>query len=139
MLHPSRLNCSQFPIPPPLVVVGANLWVEVPGGQQVYVDTPLRTGLGAVGYTQAHSTDRPTGASFSLGVDTSNHFVYTGPGALRYPTPWLACPQPLRAGTKPFYQVFARLQNVTLAPECVAIQLGAKAWPSSQFGAWQYV
>jgi len=96
--------------------------VEVPGGQQVYVNTD-----GSLGYTQAHSAFIPPGALTVAFVNEQagfhGEFGFSG-GAL------VACI------TDVGYQVFAEIPGFIYNATC----LGFDAWTFNYTGvaAWEY-
>lgn len=104
--------------------------VEVPGGQQVYVDPSD----GSLSFTQAHSAYLPPGAELSP-------FTYTpqqGPGyvgTLSFGTGtegFFACPV---NGTSP-YQILS-LAAGTAAADCIGINLATSEY-NGTVAAWQY-
>ncbi|KAJ5721422.1 uncharacterized protein N7483_009356 [Penicillium malachiteum] len=106
--------------------------VEVPGGQQVYVDP-----TGALSFTQAHSASIPAGSavgglSYEAGSPW-NHYTFNGWGA----TGFMACPT-----SDNRWQVFAAMQNATVPSGDVADCLGFSALALTYTGgvpAWQYI
>ncbi|OKO98732.1 hypothetical protein PENSUB_8983 [Penicillium subrubescens] len=111
---------------------GNSLDVEVPGGQQVYVDP-----TGALSFTQAHSASIPAGSSVgNLAYQPGtpwNHYTFNGWGA----TGLMACPT---ADNR--WQVFAALSNATVPSGNVADCLGFSAIALPYKGdvpAWQYI
>ncbi len=118
--------------------------VEVPGGQQMYVEE-----TGALGFTQAHSAAIPEGAVLG-GFTTRGYFGFTGletvPNSNTAGSTLLACPV-VANGTGPglVYQVFANISGLSDADvpdgnvaDCqgfVADILSTEQTP----GAWEYV
>lgn len=106
--------------------------VEVPGGQQVYVDP-----TGALSFTQAHSASIPAGSVVGgLVYETGqpwSHYSFNGWGTQGL----MACPT-----TDNRWQVFAALQNATVPSGDVADCLGFSAIAltySGEIPAWQYI
>ncbi|KAJ5724563.1 hypothetical protein N7493_006291 [Penicillium malachiteum] len=106
--------------------------VEVPGGQQVYVDP-----TGALSFTQAHSASIPAGSAVGgLIYETGepwNHYTFSGWGA----TGFMACPT-----SDNRWQVFAAMQNATVPSGDVDDCLGFSALALTYNGdvpAWQYI
>ncbi|KAJ6011615.1 hypothetical protein N7451_003027 [Penicillium sp. IBT 35674x] len=106
--------------------------VEVPGGQQVYVDP-----TGALSFTQAHSASIPAGSAVGgLVYETGqpwSHYSFNGWGAQGF----MACPT-----TDNRWQVFAAMQNATVPSGDVADCLGFSAIALTYSGdipAWQYI
>jgi len=110
------------------------LYVEVPGGQQVYVDI-----TGYVGYTQAHSDFYPPGAFLGL-------FTYFQPSYEQYgylstdafgAQGFMACPTPY--GT---YQIFAAFVNATVPlgniSACIGFDAVTAPYSGTGDAAWQY-
>jgi len=105
--------------------------VEVPGGQQIYVDPS-----GALSFTQAHSASIPPGSAIGgLVYEPGNpwsHYTFNGWGASGF----MACPTDNR------WQVFAAMQNATVPSGNVGDCLGFSAMALTYKGpvpAWQYV
>ncbi|KUJ12676.1 uncharacterized protein LY89DRAFT_212254 [Mollisia scopiformis] len=119
------------------------LWVEVPGGQEVYVQTD-----GALGFTQAHSASVPPGAYIG---GFSNVTVASDCHAPWDVITWnapdgstggiLACPE-VPAGTNgtAIYQVYAKTPAFNKT-NCVTLAglLPTYLPAGSPFGAWQYI
>ncbi|KAJ5280599.1 hypothetical protein N7478_005971 [Penicillium angulare] len=106
--------------------------VEVPGGQQVYVDP-----TGALSFTQAHSASIPAGSAVGgLFYEPGNpwsHYSFKGWGAQGF----MACPTEDNR-----YQVFAAMQNATVPSGNVADCIGFSAMALTYKGdvpAWQYI
>ncbi|KAH6663191.1 hypothetical protein B0J14DRAFT_609528 [Halenospora varia] len=125
------LDCTLFPGSSTVFIGGNNtlsLDVAVPGGQQVFV-----TPEGAIGYTPAHSTFKPTGSV----LDGWDRFQSEAGGA---PVPmnfqsnsFLACP--VNATESGVYQVFARSLR-TDGTDCTLFQW--RTYTASGVDAWQY-
>ncbi|MCJ1370193.1 hypothetical protein MMC20_001405 [Loxospora ochrophaea] len=119
---------------------GCALSVEVPGGQQVYVQTN-----GALGFTEAHSGVVPAGAATgnfteTLPAEGFGDFGFTGFGS---PGGWLACPVSSAAAETGPWQVFAAIAGLSDADvpsgnvsQC--IDFDALSSAASGAGAWQY-
>lgn len=110
-------------------------FVEVPGGQQLYVGPD-----GALGFTQAHSTSMPVGSTVGPFTYTPGspigHYTFDGWGASGF----MACPD--NAENPSSWQVFGALQNATVPTGNVGDCLGFDASTSSYSGpvpAWQYI
>jgi hypothetical protein len=106
--------------------------VEVPGGQQVYVDPS-----GALSFTQAHSAYIPPGSAIGgLMYEAGNpwsHYTFNGWGASGF----MACPTDDNR-----WQVFAAMQNATVPSGNVEDCLGFSAMALTYKGAvpaWQYI
>ena len=105
--------------------------VEVPGGQQVYVDP-----FGALSFTQAHSASIPPGSAigglvYEPGTPWS-HYSFTQWGASGF----MACPT-----TDNRWQVFAAISNAIVPSGDVSDCLGFSAIALPYEGstpAWQY-
>ncbi|KAJ5584720.1 uncharacterized protein N7459_004520 [Penicillium hispanicum] len=105
--------------------------VEVPGGQQVYVDPS-----GALSFTQAHSALIPPGSAvgglaYELGQPW-NHYTFHGWGTDGF----MACPT-----SDHRWQVFAAISNATVPSGNVSDCLGFSAIALTYQGsapAWQY-
>ncbi|KAI6712295.1 hypothetical protein JHW43_005152 [Diplocarpon mali] len=124
-------NC---PVASETVVAGAigSLWVNVPGGQQIYVRAN-----GALAFVQAHSNNVPVdsyrGGFLNVTISSDcaedvNVFTWKAPDGST------ACPH------SPYYQIYARTPafNQTDCVELEGLQPTYK--PSeSPFGAWQYI
>ncbi|KAJ5211479.1 uncharacterized protein N7498_003125 [Penicillium cinerascens] len=116
------------------VIVGSGcaLDVEVPGGQQIYVDPS-----GALSFTQAHSASIPPGSAiggfkYEPGKPWS-HYTFNGWGASGF----MACPTDDNR-----WQVFAAMENATVPSGNVEDCLGFSAMALTYKGpvpAWQYV
>ncbi|KAJ5648721.1 hypothetical protein N7490_005093 [Penicillium lividum] len=111
---------------------GNAMSVEVPGGQQVYVDP-----TGALSFTQAHSASIPAGSAVGDMVyesgDPWSHYSFNGWGAQGL----MACPT-----TDNRWQVFAAIQNATVPSGSVDDCLGFDAFALTYTGdipAWQYI
>lgn len=110
--------------------------VEVPGGQQVYIDPAD----GSVGYTQAHSAAMPEGA-------ITKGFNYTPPedgasfGYLGFKKRgFLACSVKGDAEEGP-WKIYANLRSVDFDDDaCLGFSALAVAGPKegTKVGAWQY-
>ncbi|KAF2495697.1 hypothetical protein BU16DRAFT_429576, partial [Lophium mytilinum] len=99
------------------------LYVEVPGGQQVYIGPD-----GAMSFTQAHSAYIPensTQIGWSRVEDSPNYGTLSFEGGL------VACPV---AGKG--YQVFGLLPNIDYDPQCLGFT--AATLNATEVGAWQY-
>ncbi|KAL5363023.1 hypothetical protein BJX96DRAFT_111824 [Aspergillus floccosus] len=119
-----------------------SLAVEVPGGQQVYVDA-----AGALSFTVPHSGYIPPGSSTGPFEYTPGkpigHWVYKGQGASGF----MACPVPVNGTAdvqkSPQWQVYAALQNATVPSGSVGDCLGFSAMAisrnGSDFAAWEYI
>ncbi|PBP16773.1 IgE-binding protein [Diplocarpon rosae] len=123
-------NC---PVASETVVGGAigSLWVNVPGGQQIYVRAN-----GALAFVQAHSNNVPEdsyrGGFLSVTISSDcaedvNVFTWKAPDGST------ACPD------FPVYQIYARTQAFNRT-DCVELEgLQPTYKPSgSPFGAWEY-
>ncbi|KAJ5670793.1 uncharacterized protein N7477_006156 [Penicillium maclennaniae] len=106
--------------------------VEVPGGQQIYVDPS-----GALSFTQAHSAYIPAGSAvggfqYEAGNPWS-HYTFNGWGASGF----MACPTDDNR-----WQVYAAMQNATVPSGNVDDCLGFSAMALTYKGsvpAWQYI
>ena len=106
--------------------------VEVPGGQQIYVDPS-----GALSFTQAHSAFIPAGSAlgglqYEAGQPWS-HYTFNGWGASGF----MACPTDDNR-----WQVYAAMQNATVPSGNVDDCLGFSAMALTYTGpvpAWQYI
>ncbi|GAM39923.1 IgE-binding protein [Talaromyces pinophilus] len=126
------------PCPPGTETVWANpngLDVEVPGGQQVYVDPS-----GALAFTQAHSANIPAGAALGpftftpgtqFGAYSTSAFGATG---------FMACPDDAANPSK--WQVFAAFPTATVPTgnvgDCLGFDAAAPAF-TGDIPAWQYI
>ncbi|OJJ50235.1 hypothetical protein ASPZODRAFT_49437, partial [Penicilliopsis zonata CBS 506.65] len=115
-----------------VLVDGVALDVEVPGGQQIYVNP-----LGALSYTVPHSAYIPANSSVGPFVYTPGagwgHYTFTGWGASGF----MACPT---LDNK--WQVFAAVQNATVPSGNVDDCLGFDALANVYDGdvaAWEYI
>ncbi|KAK9860621.1 hypothetical protein MYU51_005721 [Penicillium brevicompactum] len=111
---------------------GASLDVNVPGGQQVYVDPK-----GALSFTQAHSANIPPGSAVGPFVYSPDkpwaHYSFNGWGASGF----MACPT-----EDAKWQVFAAIANATVPKGDVKECLGFSAMALPYNGdvpAWQYI
>ena len=109
--------------------------MEVPGGQQVYVDIN-----GALRYTVAHSNVIPEGGlnqTFSLFRGKPTYFTFSGVGKA---SGFLACPLPFNSTV---WQVYADLPSLTdenIVSQNISACLGFDALVTNYrgFAAWQY-
>ena len=113
-----------------IIAPGGNaLDVEVPGGQQIYVDP-----TGAVSFTQAHSAAMPQGSivgEFAYETEgDAAHWTFKGDGLLACPT------------TDNRYQVFAPIENLKVPSgnkdDCLGFSARAFTYSGST-PAWQYI
>ncbi|CAG8327267.1 unnamed protein product [Penicillium salamii] len=111
---------------------GSSLDVNVPGGQQVYVDPN-----GALSFTQAHSANIPAGSAIGPFVYSPDkpwaHYSFNGWGASGF----MACPT-----EDSRWQVFAAIKNATVPKGNVEECLGFSALALPYDGdvpAWQYI
>jgi len=116
-------------------VGGYALWVEVPGGQQVYVSPQ-----GALGFTQAHSAFIPPGSSlgpfdYTPGIPFGQ-YTFTGWDADGF----MACPD--SKDDPKTWQVFANIQNATVPTgdidDCLPFLAKTRVFYGGP-NAWQYV
>ncbi|KAI7975936.1 hypothetical protein EIK77_007262 [Talaromyces pinophilus] len=109
--------------------------VEVPGGQQVYVDPS-----GALAFTQAHSANIPAGAALGpftftpgtqFGAYSTSAFGATG---------FMACPDDAANPSK--WQGFAAFSTATVPTgnvgDCLGFDAAAPAF-TGDIPAWQYI
>lgn len=110
--------------------------VEVPGGQQVYVDPKD----GAIGYTQAHSASMPEGA-------ITRGFIYTPPkgdasfGELTFKKRGLLACSTKGNSTEGPYKIYANLRAIDFDDDaCLGFSGLAVTGPKkgTKVGAWQY-
>jgi len=102
---------------------GQAMDVEVPGGQEYYLGPK-----GALGFTIAHSAQKPAGYVEGCSAYKGGEFKYL-PGA-----GWYACPV---AGKTGQWQVYQKLPNVNLvANNCVGMNILVK--DMSGVAAWEY-
>ncbi|KAB8273009.1 hypothetical protein BDV30DRAFT_211330 [Aspergillus minisclerotigenes] len=111
---------------------GYGLNVNVPGGQQVYVDPQ-----GALSFTQAHSAYIPEGSAVGPFTykpgEQWGYYSFNGWGASGF----MACPTEDNR-----WQVFAAVQNATVPKGNVADCLGFNALApkaAKEAAAWQYI
>jgi hypothetical protein len=97
------------------------LSVQVPGGQQVYVQKN-----GAVGYTQAHSASIPEGATVTGWTKTEGKTF----GQLSFKDGLIFCPE----GSA--YKLYAQVPGVSFASTCLGGNLLTVNGTAP--GAWQY-
>jgi len=114
---------------------GYAMFVEVPGGQQVYVSPQ-----GALGFTQAHSANIPPGSSlgpfdYTPGLPFGQ-YTFTGWGANGF----MACPD--SKDDPNTWQVFANIQNATVPTgdidDCLPFLAKTRVFYGGP-NAWQYV
>ncbi|KAL8827869.1 MAG: hypothetical protein Q9191_002931 [Dirinaria sp. TL-2023a] len=113
----------------------AQMDVQVPAGQQVYVDVN-----GALRYTVAHSNVIPPGGlnqTFSLFRGKPTYFTFSGVGKA---SGFLACPVPSNSTV---WQVYADLPSLTdenIVSQNISACLGFDALATNYkgFAAWQY-
>ncbi|KAL4898692.1 hypothetical protein BDV59DRAFT_197571 [Aspergillus ambiguus] len=119
-----------------------SLAVEVPGGQQIYVDAH-----GALSFTVPHSGYIPPGSSMGPFEHTPGnpigHWTYKGQGTNGF----MACPVPVNGTAdvqkSPQWQVYAALQNATVPSgrvgDCLGFDAMAIQRNSSDAAAWEYL
>lgn len=109
--------------------------VEVPGGQQVYVDPS-----GALAFTQAHSANIPEGSSIGPFTFTPGTQFGTYSTSAFGATGFMACPDDAANPTK--WQVFAAIQNASVPTgnvgDCLGFDAAAPAF-TGDVPAWQYI
>lgn len=132
-------TCSYCPsvVPPADCPAGTNtviygsgnaMDVEVPGGQQLYLN-PAWT----LAYTQAHSASIPSGSLIGgLVACQGGGFINNNVGALG----WVACPPAAAGGAWALFGINATSQAHHTA--CSRVQLQVHNQPNNVYGAWQY-
>ncbi|KAL1970219.1 hypothetical protein VTN77DRAFT_5379 [Rasamsonia byssochlamydoides] len=118
-----------------VLIRGVALDVEVPGGQQIYVNPE-----GALSFVQAHSVLIPPGSSYGpfsyQPGQPFGQYSFEGWGAQGF----MACPN--QATNPSSWQVFAALQNATVPTgnvnDCLGFNAAAIPYNGS-FAAWQYI
>ncbi|KAF2152086.1 hypothetical protein K461DRAFT_279611 [Myriangium duriaei CBS 260.36] len=105
------------------VFAGGSMWVEVPGGQQGFTQTS-----GAWAYTQAHSAYEPDYLESAPSAAANGKIAGAKGEGLT------ACPV---EGQEGVYQVFVEVEGFNQT-HCTCFTARAKAWGSTNFGAWQY-
>ncbi|KAL1975045.1 hypothetical protein VTN31DRAFT_3437 [Thermomyces dupontii] len=118
------------------VILGSSsLYVQVPGGQNLYV-----TPEGELGFTRAHSTYVPPGAAIGgfkhVAGEPHGQWSFKGFGADGF----MACPDD--AENPSSWQVFAAMNNATVptgnVKDCLTFTAAAVPYDGS-FAAWQYI
>jgi len=124
-------NCPKGDIT--ALYAGSGMDVEVPGGQQYYLDAYWN-----VGYTQAHSAYVPPGATIGgFAAYQNGGFVNINTGALG----WVACPSTASGGggnDGRWNLVAKNSSNAANLNGCTAINLKVNPVPAGTYGAWQY-
>jgi hypothetical protein len=120
------------------VFLGGSISVEVPGGQQQYLEPG-----GRIGYTQAHSAYMPLGSIpggfnyYKCPNEQYGHITTTVFGA----TGLMACPD-TSSGTQQ-YVVFASIPNAVVpsgnVQDCIGFSALTSDYDGSLPAAWQYV
>lgn len=122
-----------------LIVGMTAMWVEVPGGQQIYI-----TPAGALGFTQAHSTSIPPG-SFQGGFTNVTVESDCAPDVtvFNWASPdgstggIYACPPSIE--TTATFQIFAKTPAFNQT-NCVELDgMLPNEQTTNDFGAWQYI